>query len=234
MSVLPGGRPLRQALPDLDDLLADPRAYLSEGALAIGPRRVLGLAALFGLPGLALLASGLATVLGVGLLLGGLFWLAWSLRLRGHEIVLRPDGVEVNFRGTTVWAPWALFNVDDALVPATSRAGLLLPVRPEAVAHVELRRDGAPLALGLAVRGPQWAFTPFAEVVLPARYEVRSDELGALLLLLGRRLGGHPPRSRPPAPPGAVEARPGPDDWITVPATSFRLPPSWQAAVDKE
>src|SRR5258707_256561 len=118
MSVLPAGRPLHQAVPDLDQLLADPRAYLESAPLAFGPRRMYGLALLVALPGVALLASGVLAarpdaeriVLGVALLLGACIWLGWSLLLRGHEIVLHPDGVEVAFGESTVWAPWALFN----------------------------------------------------------------------------------------------------------------------------
>ena len=36
-----------RVLPDLDDLLADPHAYLSEAPLAFGPRRMYRLAGLF-------------------------------------------------------------------------------------------------------------------------------------------------------------------------------------------
>src|SRR4051812_21844720 len=94
MSVLPGGQPLRRVLPDLDDLLADPHAYLTEAPLAVGPRRMYRLAGLFALPGLALLfacawegrADGERIALGVGLLAGGAWWLGASLWLAGHEI----------------------------------------------------------------------------------------------------------------------------------------------------
>ena len=104
MSVLPAGQPLRQVLPDLDDLMADPYAYLSEAPLAIGPRRFYRLAGLFALPGVAMLlscvlagkADGERIALGVGLLSGAALWLGWSLWLRGHELVLHPDGVEVS------------------------------------------------------------------------------------------------------------------------------------------
>src|SRR5690242_534824 len=139
MTVLPGGRPLHQALPDLDDLLADPHAYLSEAPLALGPRRMYRLAALFALPGVALLLWGFSggkpngerIAIGVGLLIAAAVWAGWSLLLRGHELVLHPDGVEFVHGETSVWAPWALFHVDgQAFLPASDspRAGLLLPV----------------------------------------------------------------------------------------------------------
>src|SRR5262249_50879723 len=160
---------------------ADPRAYLEAGPLPVGPRRMYALAALFAIPGAALLLScvlagrpdGERLALGVGLLVGASVWLGWSLMMRGHELVLYPDGVEVNYRGTTVWAPWALFNADGTpFVPEgdSPQAGLTLPVAAGAVPFVELRKDGVTVAYGAAVRGPQWYFRGLDEVVLPARY----------------------------------------------------------------
>src|SRR5262249_44795739 len=57
MSVLPSGQPLHRALPDLEDLMADPESYLRAAPLAFGPRRMYGLAGLFALPGAAFLIS---------------------------------------------------------------------------------------------------------------------------------------------------------------------------------
>src|SRR5688572_24194903 len=104
MSLLPTGQTLDRVLPDLEDLLADPDAYLREAPLALGPRRMYGLALLFAVPGIVLLAScviqgkqpdaqGERIALGVGLLIGSLVWLGWSLKMRGHEIVLHPEGI---------------------------------------------------------------------------------------------------------------------------------------------
>src|SRR4051794_1741190 len=101
MSVLPAGQPLHRYLGDLDELLADPKEYLSAGAVVIGPRQMYGLAALFGLPGLTFLLwclykgrpEGELIAMGIGLLLGSCVWLGWSLLMRGHELVLLPDEV---------------------------------------------------------------------------------------------------------------------------------------------
>jgi hypothetical protein len=240
MSVLPAGRPLRRYLSDLDDLLGDPRAYLEAGPLPVGPRRMYRLAALFALPGAALLLScvvagppdGERLALGVGLLVGASVWLGWSLMLRGHELVLHADGVEVHYRGTSVWAPWALFNADGSpFVPEgdSPRAGLTLPVAAGAVPFVELRRDGVPVAYGAGVRGPQWRFKGPDEVVLPARYAVTAADLGELLLLLGRRLGRRLPPGTPP--PDAYTPQPldeptvDPSGWLTVSLTRLTFPP---------
>lgn len=240
MSVLPGGQSLDRVLPDLDDLMADPYAYLHEAPLALGPRRMYRLAGLFAIPGLALLLScyylgkpdGERIALGVGLLLGAGVWLGWSLLLRGHEIVFHPDGVEVIHGDTTVWAPWALFHVEGRpFVPDSDspRAGLTVPINPAAASYVELRRGGMVIARGRQIRVPQWRFTGPDEVVLPARYEVSASDVGELLLLLGHRLGGELPGHVPPpeADIPAPEA-PLPDDptaWFTVPLTRLKLPP---------
>jgi hypothetical protein len=242
MSVLPTGKPLRQFLSDLDDLLYDPAAYLREGVLAIGPRRVSGFAAVFAVGGVACLVACAVTgrwhdeklLIGVGLLLGAVVWLGWSLRLRGHELVLHPEGVEVRYRDSVVWCPWALFNADGApAVPDRDdpRVGLVLPVWPEAVPYAELRRDGAPVAHGAQIRVAQLRFTAPDEVVLPARYEVAAAELGGLLLQLGSRLGRRLPAGTPPPEaypdhfaPAGVD---GPDarGWARLPLSRLRFPP---------
>jgi hypothetical protein len=238
MSVLPGGQPLHRVLPDLDELMDDPRAYLSEAPLALGPRRMYGLAALFAVPGILFLLScmvgkptGEKLSMGIGFLLGSGVWWGWSLMLRGHELVLHPDGVEVVYRGSTVWAPWALFHVEgQPFVPESDspRAGLTLPLNSKAVLWVELRRGGTVVARGMQVQGPQWIFTGFGEVILPARYEIEAEDVGKLLIWLGGQLGHDLPRDPPPdlaveVPPEVAE--PGPEGWIKVPLTKLRLPP---------
>jgi hypothetical protein len=240
MSVLPAGQSLRRYLGDLDDLLGDPRAYLEAGPLPIGPRRMYGLAALFAVPGAALLIwcalagppDGERLSLGVGLLVGASVWFGWSLMMRGHELVLSADGVEVRYRGTTVWAPWALFNADGAAFAPeddSPRAGLTLPVAAEAIPFVELHRHDFVVAYGSAVRGPQWRFTGSGEVVLPARYAVAARDLGELLLLLGRRLGRELPPGTPPPDASAPQALEGPaldpSGWLTVSLTRLTFPP---------
>jgi hypothetical protein len=233
MSVLPTGQPLRRVLPDMDDLLTDPHAYLRTAPLAIGARQMYGLAGLFALPGIALLVSCLflqkpevdRVALGVGLLVGSAVWVGWSLLLRGHEIVLHPDGVEVNYRGSSVWAPWALFRVEGrAFVPPADSpmAGLILPINRAAIGAVVLRRDGLNLASGLDIQCRQLQFTGLGEVVLSGRYEVASGDLGELLLWLGGQLGQDLPPGTPPIDLPQQDADPA--GWIVVSLTRFRLP----------
>ena len=237
MSLLPAGRSLTQALPDLDELLADPRAYLETAPLAFGPRRMYRLSLFFAVPGLLLLAScliagkadGERVALGVGLLLGAGVWAGWSLLMRGHEIVLHSDGVEVISVDGTVWAPWALFHgggrpfVPDSDSP---RAGLMLPIDPATVPQVVLLRGGMEIARGREIRVRHWSFSAHDEVVLPGRYEISAIDLGELLLLLGGRLGENTPLDA--VPHDVDEPSPSftqdPAGWIRLPLTRLRLP----------
>jgi hypothetical protein len=242
MSVLPVGRSLRQFLPDVDEFLRDPASYLGAAPVEIGPRRAYGLAALFGAFGAACLAACAISgnwhderlLLGIGLLLGASVWLGWSLRLRGHSLLLRPEGVEVRHRDTTIWCPWALFNADGApVVPPGDdpRVAVILPVSPEAVPFVELRRHESPVAQGMQIRETYFRFVAADQLVLAARYEVVTNELGALLLQLGSRLGRQLPRGTPPReafPVAEVMAAEvtGPDaaGWYTVAVGRLHFP----------
>src|SRR6516164_6065165 len=104
MSMLPAGRSLSGFLSDLEDLLEQPALYLAERPVTVGPRRMYGLAALFGVAGAAFVlscvffpVSGERLAMGIGLLVGASVWLGWSLLMRGHELILRHDGVEVKY-----------------------------------------------------------------------------------------------------------------------------------------
>jgi hypothetical protein len=244
MSVLPAGHSLARFVPDLDELLYDPAEYLKAAPLTFGPRRMWGLAALFLLAGLAFLLSvwytgdnrsmGERLALGVGLSLGGMVWLGWSLMMHGHQLVLHPEGVEVKYRDTAVWCPWALFNTDgDPYVPQSDSPmlGMALPINPEAVPFIELRRNEAPMAHGVQVKASQLVFASREAVVLPARYEVEARELGDLLLRLGRRLGRKLPSGTPTPEAMGVDQMEletptlTPSGWFTAPLTRLRFPP---------
>lgn len=246
MSVLPAGQSLTRFVPNLEEMIHDPRAYLAEGPLTIGPRQMYGLAGLFALFGGMLLLScffiapadraellGERLALGIGLLLGASVWLGWSLRMRGHSIVLRSEGVDVKYRETVVFCPWALFNVEgQAFVPGSDspRVGLTLPVATEAVPFVELRREGTPIAHGAEIKATQWQWVSGDTVVLPARYEAKAGELGELLLLMGRRLGRTLPKGMPPPEAYPQSERddlafaPDGNGWITVHLTRLTFP----------
>ena len=243
MSMLPQGQRLESALPDLPDLLDDPHAYLSEAPLAIGPLSVHRLGMLFAIPGIVLLGWAIwlgnpcdeRVLLGTGLLIGSSVWFYWSLRLRGHELVCYPDGVELVYLNTSIWAPWALFHHGEGEVrpfvpPSDSpAAGLTLPINPEALPYVELRRNGVAVAWGRQAVGPQWQYTANDEVVLPARYQIAAEDIGELLLVLGNRLGKELPRTPVVKPLEEIDVPPvvtqDAGGWITLPLTRLQLPP---------
>ena len=242
MSVLPAGRSVSQVIPDVEELLRDPAGYLHEGPVVVGPRQMYGLAAIFGIAALGCFGYSVwqgefdpeAIAIGIGLALGALVWLAWSLMMRGHELMLLTDGVEFRYRDTVVWCPWALFNsggvpfVPDADNP---RTGLTLPVDAEMIPFVVLRRDEAPVAHGVEVKARQFRFTGANEVVLPARYEVKATELGLLLMQIGARLGHLIPKGAPPPEAYRMDdldadlTPPDAGGWFTLHLTHLSFPP---------
>jgi hypothetical protein len=244
MSMLPTGRPLERFIPDVDEFFLDPAAYLKAGTVEIGPRKAYRLAALFGAFGIAFLVACAVSgawrderfLLGIGLLIGAVVWLAWSLRMHGHSLLLRPDGVEVRYRDTVVWCPWALFNTTGhPIIPEgdSPQVAIILPVVEEAVPFVELRRNETPVAYGSQIKVPQFRFSGADQVILSARYEMAANDLGALLLRLGGRLGRSLPRGAPPpeayrTSTDAVAADiTGPDGagWYTVSLGRLHFPP---------
>jgi hypothetical protein len=242
MSVLPAGRSLRQFFPDLDEFLLDPAAYLEAEPVEIGPRKAYGFAALFGVLGAACLVACAVSgvwrderlLLGIGFLIGASVWLGWSLRMRGHSLLLKPDGVEVRCRDSVVWCPWALFNAPGhPVIPEGDNPNIavILPVAPAAVPFVELRRNDTPVAHGAQVKSQQFRFNGPDQIVLSARYEMAASDLGALFQQLGGRLGRRLPRGTPPPeayPAGESQQSEfvGPDagGWYTVSLGRLRFP----------
>src|SRR5437867_4449273 len=119
MSVLPAGRALSEVIPEYDELLHDPAVYLRTGSISIGPRQMYSLAAMFGVAALACFSYSVwqqqfdpeTAAVGIGLAIGAMIWLGWSLLMCGHELLLLPDGIEIKYRDTAVWCPWRLFHV---------------------------------------------------------------------------------------------------------------------------
>src|SRR5262245_48986090 len=110
-------------------------------------------------------------------------------------MVLTPEGVELRRGGSVVFCPWALFDAPGE----PGRPGGGRGVRPGSPAAVPLARwdkAGRPVARGRGVRGRQLRFTGDREAVLGALYAVKSRDLAALLLHLGRALGGEPAEAR--------------------------------------
>jgi hypothetical protein len=213
-------KPIHRAIPDLDQLLADPDRRFREQPITIGPRRRYVTATLVGIllamanagwifllfsalldrrkgpPGLRPDASFLIALLlgelALNLLLSILlvFWF-----LRGGRMVLTREGAELRYRGSLVFCPWMLFDAPGK----PSRAGrneVLLPMEQDAIPHVTLSRRGQVVARGATIRCRSLRFVEGYGVILCPLCVVKATELADLLLRLGRVLG----RSVPPVP----------------------------------
>lgn len=243
MSMLPAGEPLHRFVHDVDAFMYDPEGYLRVAPIEVGPRRMFGLAALFGLPGLGLIFYWLASsdrnadfealAIGIALLCGAGIWFGWSLRMTGHKLLLLPEGVQIIYKDSAVCCPWALFNAEGAPFIAESDSplvGLSLPVDPRAIPYVELRQNDSPVSFGRQVRARQFGFASGNVVVLPARYAMRAEDLGFLLMQLGSRLGRQLPKETPPReafqdePAGSSSIEADADGWITVHLSQLDLP----------
>ncbi len=244
-------KPLPRAIPDYERLLLDPRGTLAGQPVTIGPARRYGSAFLIGLLALVfgsvltlclvvLLVRPVAAGRGLALLLVPIalcaalvllcLWLIVRL-LRGAEMVLSEEGVELRYRGTEVACPWALFNVaGQPFQPRRDR--VLVPVAAAAVPFVEARRHGFRVESGPRIRTPQLRFPSRTEALLRPLYEVPLLELGKLLLQLGRALGAslpetflEPAAEAEPAPGRPVPAEALSDGWLTVRLTRLVFPP---------
>ena len=190
-----GTRPLAAVVPDCDALLANPAGYLKERELRIGGRRVPWWHFLLP-PALLLFGICFPTRLGFALAiaapvhLGVLIYWAWPV---DRELVLRADGIRFRLRNTAVWCPWSLFSSPGQAF--VRRAGwfdteITLPILYESVRLVVYERDGRVIHKGHHVLSEQFAFLSDHEACVPSVYAMRPQDLGDLLLHLGRALGG--------------------------------------------
>ena len=251
MSMRAGGDPLTSVVPELERLATNPREYLTEGPLLFGPRRFFGLTVLFGLPGLLFLVlwqQGIAETdglaMGIALLIGAGIWLVYSIATAGHSLYLGPEGVEIRYLDTTVYCPWDLFDVNGEPWSGgkdSPSAGLAVPVASAIVPMVVWRRGVIELARGAGIRAPQAWFVSPSELILPGRYELNSEDLGKLLMLLGAKLSGRlstrslaeqsdayatRDRATNTLMPATSGSNPADDDgYYTVSLARFRLPP---------
>jgi hypothetical protein len=251
---------LAQAVPNLAALVSDPPRALAAGDIAIGPQRRSAAVAVTG--SLMAIVFWLLIALAVGVVKNGFFpdaapdprvlvpaTLAAAIvlsmsytrrRYRGGRCVLTRDGALLTFAGDTVFCPWALFNAAGRTILFFERGSrqfvrrFFVPVCPAAVPYVEARREDIFLfAQGIEVNTPQFRFRSANEAELRAWYEVTADEIGELLLQLGRRLGAVlPERAVTPqelretasrlAPAAALDGK----GWLLASLTRLVFPPA--------
>jgi hypothetical protein len=238
--------PLRQAVPELPRLRADPRASLTEREVVFGPRRPYAVATVLGLiAGVVVLVGFVMSALDrprnqpvepwyfaaagacvlVTVAAGTALLLHW---LRGGAAVLRAEGVEFVYRGRSVFCPWALFQTP-GLPYQPDHKRVILPANdatPVAVADADGNVTARPAA---EVKARPLSACADGQVALADLYEVRLGEFGELLLHLGRQLGDAPLHQV--GVNGAAVAGPLPlvtpesDGWLRVRLTRLPFPP---------
>jgi hypothetical protein len=189
-------------------------------------------------PGLGTLIWGLVAT--APLVIVSFFLLAkW---FRGGPCVLSKTGAAFTLRRNTVFCPWALFDTPGrpvpmimvqrppdllAVLPLQSQRCVMavLPVSPHAVPLAEARRDDVVVAQGTEAGTWQFKFRSAHEAELRG-FVVAADELGGLLLHLGRALG---PATRIQEPEVASEASltatMDEKGWLTVTISRVTFPP---------
>jgi hypothetical protein len=136
----------------------------------------------FGIPGIAFLTT-------TG---------AISRFLRGGELVLRPAGLVLRYRKDVIFCPWALFqtSAESWRVNASDCTG---PAWTPAVPTVVHGRRGTVVATGLDVRTKPLCITQRGRLIFTDLYSVYHEQIIALLLHLGERLGPGQKLGQPPA-----------------------------------
>ncbi len=240
-------KPLRQVVPELPRLRVEPRAVLQETEIVLGPRRPYAVATVLGTIAGILVLVGFAlaadrpknqqaadpwyfVAAGVSALITGVASTALLLHwLRGGSAVLRREGAVFVYRGRWVYCPWAVFQTPG------------IPYQPDHKRVILPVNDSVPVG----VLGPEGDVTahptgevktrPLAacadgQVALSDLYEVKLNELGELLLHLGRQLGDAPrPAAADDGPefPAALVplATPEGQDWLRIRLTRLPFPP---------
>jgi hypothetical protein len=204
-------KPLRKVVPELARLYADPAGVLNHGPIVIGPanrRRTsifTSLVVLFctwGLAGLVVYDGGeyplfILIALSLVVVLIGTFLSIFLLvrKLDCGEMVLHGNGVEMRHYRTIIFCPWALFNVKGQ--PRLDKASeVTLPVSRwmiPFVKHQTIDKGGEVRDVPITSKTRPLVFLEGGVVRLRALYEANLQELGDLLLFLGRTRGIVPP-----------------------------------------
>jgi hypothetical protein len=245
---------LKKTIPDLDLLREDPRKALDHNEIVIGPRRRYFSRFLLGL---ILAAAGVGAFLLIFSIIerlpgqqkfGQFFWrinlsavaiccFALGLRsFRGGYCFLSQDGVEFRFRKKVVRCSWLVFHAWGQPVHLEESNLLLLPISPDATDCIlEVHQEGSTVRnVGMDVHTPQWDTRSFTEAALKPLYVVKIEELGDLLLRIGRQLGSTRSSAIHQSPVGTAPSQPQlltfplahkeKDGWIQMNLTSFHLP----------
>lgn len=239
-----------RVIGDFERFLIDPAAYLAKEPITIGPRRRYFSRCLWGLgagyvgalvtvllialaseaagnpPGVLPEPSGLVALAAFVVCFFAVF--RW---LRGGRCVLSADAVELHYHGDVVICPWNLFQTAGRPHTLPGKDFVLLPVAPAAVPLVGQRGHGdESRAFGLDIQTPHWRFQGATQAMLKPVYEVDGEELGQLLLGLGRLLARSGPElaaadTEEYASAAPALALPADKGWILLQLTRLSFPP---------
>ena len=198
------GRSLHEVIPRIDELLADPAAYLVQEEVRIRRDPVSWL--WFVIPSIMVALTvpaalqtrtwdaeaWLALVLwmvAVCLVYEVVGYWAWPVRV---EIILSASGIAIHHGRRTIRAGWALFATTGAAVAGSVNFGngkvITVPVNPAAVPDVELFLDDQSVATGRDVQSRVFRVFSEGEIQLTNWFEVNPTELGTLFLMLGNAI----------------------------------------------
>jgi hypothetical protein len=199
-------KPLSYVIPEHAKLRSEPREFLRDEPIVIGPRRAYAVASVLGLvvaigalvvfiiatlerpkrqplePAyvvaafLAIAATGAATTA---------LLLRW---LRGGSAILRPEGVEFIYRGRGLFCPWNLFQAPGAPYQPDHKR-VILPANDTVVLGERLSADEYRARPAHEIKTTALSACAEGQVALTDLYEVKLSEVGQLLLDLGSRLG---------------------------------------------
>jgi hypothetical protein len=227
-------------IPNQDQLYADPARTLAQEEVRIAPagKRTLfvGIVALALLApllirykmGLALSVQTHAAIMAAIVVVGVLLVAVCPF---GVELVLTTEGVRFRRRATEVLCPWALFNASGN--PFFRSNELILPVASVAIPYIRQYHYECLVRQGVQIKNALLKLQDGNQAVLLNQSTAPSQELGRLLLHLGRTLGGRLPDESVP-----TEACPATErceeryeagrkrGWITLSLTRLVFPPT--------
>jgi hypothetical protein len=147
----------------------------------------------------------------------------------GVEYILTAEGVRLRRRRTDVFCPWALFNAPGNFFSRHNE--LIFPVNAKAIPFILQYRDECLVRQGAQIQNPLVKIQNASQAILLNQSAVTAQEIGRLLLHLGRALGHRLPTESVPAEacleidpsePMTSEHKGG---WITVSLTRLTFPP---------
>jgi hypothetical protein len=240
-------KPVRAVVSEFGQLRAEPRAFLADNEIVIGPRRAYAVSGVIGiLVATVVLVGFIMTAVdrpkqqpidpwyfvaaGLSILVSGAAATALALRwLRGGSAILQAEGVEFVYRGKSVFCPWTLFQAAGKPYQPDQKRVILpaIDATPVAISDGEGNVIAKPAE---EVKSKPLTGTADGQIALADLYEVKLAELGELLLHLGRHLGDGRLRSAngiPVLTPAGHQpaAALRPDGWLRVRLTRLPFPP---------